>query len=178
MKRLFVALDLPVDVLTQLQSVGGGIPGAKWVSPDRMHLTLSFIGEVSNTMLEEISFELSRIRANVFTIQLEGVDIFSNRKQAHTLWARVSKSSELMSLQARIETSLLQKKLLPTRRKYIPHVTLARLRRTSHRALEEFLIRYSSLQTPIISVKSFKLYSSHLSRSGPYHQIEAVYSLD
>ncbi len=177
MKRLFVALDLPNDVLTQLQGIAGGIPGAKWISPDRIHLTLSFIGEVSHTMLEEINFELSQIRANVFSIQLEGVDIFANRKQAHTLWARVSKSSELMSLQARIEAGLVRTKLKPTRRKYVPHVTLARLRSTSHCALEAFLIRNSSLHTPMISVRSFVLYSSHLSRSGSFHQIEAEYSL-
>ena len=136
MKRLFVALDLPDDVLKQLQSVAGGIPGAKWVSPDRMHLTLSFIGEVSNSMLEEINSELNRIRANMFAIQLEGVDIFANKKQAHTLWARVSKSSELMSLQSRIETGLVEIKLEPTRRKYVPHVTLAHLRRASHCAID------------------------------------------
>ena len=51
--RLFVALDLPWELRERLAALGGGVPGARWVPADNLHLTLRFIGEVPPFRAEE-----------------------------------------------------------------------------------------------------------------------------
>ena len=54
MYRLFVAIDLPPDIVAQLQGLCCGVPGARWVQPEQMHLTLRFIGEVDGGVFRDI----------------------------------------------------------------------------------------------------------------------------
>ena len=50
MPRLFVAIELPEDVRERLAGLCNGLPGARWVPPENQHLTLRFIGEVSDAL--------------------------------------------------------------------------------------------------------------------------------
>ena len=178
MIRLFVAIDLPERVVDRLQSLGQGIPGARWVGPEQTHLTLRFIGEVDHTRDDDIRLELGRIRAPSFTLELAGVDVFASRRRARTLWVGVTAGPELMALQARIEAGLVVVGLEPERRKFSPHVTLARLNGAPGDRLHGFLSRHGLFRAPAFAVTSFVLYSSHLSRSGAIHQAEIEYALD
>ena len=54
MTRLFVALELPDAVRRRLETLRGGVPGARWQSAEQMHLTLRFIGEVDGAALHDI----------------------------------------------------------------------------------------------------------------------------
>ena len=45
MLRLFVGLALPEGVIARLAMLCSGLPGASWVEPANMHITLRFIGE-------------------------------------------------------------------------------------------------------------------------------------
>lgn len=55
MYRLFTAIDLPATVKAELTALCCGLPGAKWVAPEQMHLTLRFIGEVDGGIFRDIS---------------------------------------------------------------------------------------------------------------------------
>jgi 2'-5' RNA ligase len=46
-KRLFVAIDLPASLKASLTKLDPGVPGAHWVNPEQMHLTLGFFGNVA-----------------------------------------------------------------------------------------------------------------------------------
>ena len=65
--RLFVALDLPWTVRTQLAGLASGLPGARWVPAENYHLTLRFIGEVPAWRAEEIDAALAGLRGRVIT---------------------------------------------------------------------------------------------------------------
>ena len=52
MIRLFVALEIPESVRERLGMLQGGVPGARWVDDDQLHLTLRFIGEVDENVLK------------------------------------------------------------------------------------------------------------------------------
>ena len=57
--RLFVALDLPEDLRDRLTHLQQGVPAARWVPPENMHLTLRFIGEVDGHQARDIDAALA-----------------------------------------------------------------------------------------------------------------------
>lgn len=75
-KRLFVGIDLPEEIRDQLKSLCCGLPGARWVKPEQLHLTLCFIGEVDGTTFLDIKEVLSEITFAPFSLQLRGVGSF------------------------------------------------------------------------------------------------------
>jgi 2'-5' RNA ligase len=103
------------------------VPGAKWVDPGNLHLTLRFIGEISEDVAADIDDTLSRLRARRFTLQIAGTGVFGGEKP-RSLWAGVERSPELAGLRDKIEQALIRTGLSPEPRKFSPHVTLARLR--------------------------------------------------
>ena len=66
--RLFVALDLPAALRQRLSFMAGGLPGARWVSPENYHVTLRFIGELPGWRAEEVDAALAAVRAPGFTL--------------------------------------------------------------------------------------------------------------
>ncbi len=105
MLRLFVGLSLPDGVIARLNIMCAGVPGAAWVEPSNMHITLRFIGEVEEHVAEEIDALLSRIEAKAFSLELAGVGTFGEGAKARSLWAAVTPSAALSHLQAFVEAS-------------------------------------------------------------------------
>src|SRR5262249_58011503 len=89
MIRLFTAIELPESVRLQLSLLQGGMPGARWVSSENMHLTLRFIGEVSEAVARDIDDMLADIREPSFSLALRGVGEFG-RNEGRALWAGVA----------------------------------------------------------------------------------------
>ena len=106
MIRLFVALSLPEEVRLRLEGLRGGLPGARWQSAEQMHLTLRFIGEVDGGAFAEIRDALAQIRAEVFTLALEGVGHFPPRGRVRILWAGVVPNPALTHLHERTEAAV------------------------------------------------------------------------
>ena len=103
--RLFVALPLPVGVLKDLARLCSGLPGARWVAPENMHVTLRFIGEIDPPVAEEVDDLLSHIDAPAFEFRLAGLGTFGSRGRVRALWAGIEKSAPLERLQAKIEAA-------------------------------------------------------------------------
>jgi len=127
MIRLFVALALPDAVADPIKLLQGGVPGARWMERDQLHLTLRFIGEVDGRDAAAIDDALSQVRAPRFTLELKGVGEFGG-KTPRALWAGVRVESEIVHLQRKVESALQRLGLEAEERKFKPHVTLARLR--------------------------------------------------
>ena len=176
MYRLFAAIDLPPDVAAQLQGLCCGVPGARWVQPEQMHLTLRFIGEVDGGVFRDIKDGLAGIKAPGFSLQVKGLGFFPPRKTPRVLWAGISPVEEVNTLRNRIENRLIGMGLEPEGRKYSPHITLARLHDTPPARLGRFLAGNSLLATEPFLVSEFHLYSSELTSKGAFHTIEMSYS--
>ena len=52
--RLFVGIALPEDLRARLTALQQGVPGARWIDPDNLHLTLRFIGEVDSVQAHDL----------------------------------------------------------------------------------------------------------------------------
>src|ERR1700676_2649546 len=127
MLRLFVGIEFPPELKLRLSILSTSIPGARWIDAGNLHLTLRFIGEVGEDVAADIDEALARVRGRRFTLQLAGTGVFGgNRPRA--LWVGVERHPELVSLHGKIEQALIRIGLDPEPRKFVPHVTLARLR--------------------------------------------------
>jgi len=177
MVRLFVGVELPEDVRERMSALCGGVPGARWVPPENLHLTLRFIGEVDGGEADDIYHALSSVRPRSFDLTLSGVGHFESSGEVRQLWVGVERNAELVALRDRIESTLVRVGLPPEGRRFTPHVTLARLRDTPVHRASTFLAHNSLFRAGPITVSHFTLFSSFLQGTGPIYTAEADYPL-
>lgn len=175
--RLFVALDLPALLRQRLMLLAGGLPGARWVPPENHHLTLRFIGETPAWQAEEIDHALTALRAPGFALTLAGIGLFQKGGRGTALWAGVERTAPLDHLRAKVETALQRIGLEPERRRFTPHVTLARLDNVPEAKLAEYLQAHGLFRAPPVAVGHFTLFSSHLGKDRAVYEAEAEYGL-
>jgi 2'-5' RNA ligase len=170
MKRLFIALEMPEPLRERLAGMMGGITGARWVDPTNFHLTLRFIGEVDGDIAQDIADGLSSLRVASFDLALEGVDRFESRGRVRAVWVGVKLNPALAALQRKIEILVAAAGIVPERRKFKPHVTLARFSNIPVTEVGPYLAVHGSFRTEPVPVQSVILFESILGRAGPtYH---------
>jgi 2'-5' RNA ligase len=177
MHRLFVAIRPPAAVRRLLLGAMGGISGARWQSEDQLHLTLRFIGEVDPHRADDIHAALGAVHQASFEIALSGIGAFERRGQAETVWAGVAPHEPLKSLHKKIDAALARVGVAPDERAYLPHITLARLRRGSGH-VGNLLEQSGALASPPFPVADFALYESTLTPEGAVYSIVERYPLD
>ncbi|NBB70244.1 MAG: RNA 2',3'-cyclic phosphodiesterase [Alphaproteobacteria bacterium] len=178
MHRLFVALDLPRYHKDAIEAIQRGLPDVRWTDPDTLHVTLAFIGEVDNGVFKDAMEALSHVHTRPFALELQGLGHFPPRGPIRQLWVGVKLEPELARLQRRVVRALAEVGVKLDKRKFIPHVTVARFRAPppEHR-LQAYLQRHNLIKLPPTTVSDFHLYSSWLSSGGPHYEIEASYEL-
>ncbi|MTI18277.1 RNA 2',3'-cyclic phosphodiesterase [Rhodobacteraceae bacterium RKSG542] len=176
MPRLFTGLELPANTAFMLSMLRGGLKGARWIDPENYHITLRFIGDIDDRCADEIVSELDRIHRDPISVALDGLGSFGNGKP-HALFARVKPVKELVELQAEQERVLQRIGLKPERRKYVPHVTLARLRGTSAHEAARWLSEHGDFQAPSFVAGRFVLFSAKATVGGGPYVVEEVYPL-
>jgi 2'-5' RNA ligase len=177
MLRLFVALPLPEAVQHDLERISFGIPGAAWVPAENLHITLRFLGDVSNAAAADIDDALLSVRAPAFDLAVEGVGHFGSLRQTRSLWAGIARNPPLTRLRDKIESSVVRAGQPPEGRKFAPHVTLARFKTETGHHLANFLAEHNLLKIGPIRVDRFTLFRSHTKREGAVYEALADYPL-
>jgi 2'-5' RNA ligase len=177
MLRLFVAVPLPLAVQERLERIAFGIPGANWVPGDNMHITLRFLGDISNDEAADIDEALMGVRAPAFDLTIEGVGHFGSLRQARVLWAGVTRNPALQHVRDKVESAMVRAGQPPEGRKFAPHVTLARFKVETGHHLANFLAEHSLLKIGPIRVDRFTLFQSHQKRDGTLYEPLADYPL-
>lgn len=176
MHRLFVAIRPPAAVRALLAGMMGGISGARWQSDDQLHLTLRFIGEVDRHAARDVDAALAGIVHPSFTLALSGLGTFGRRGAPETVWAGVSPAGPVKALHNKVDQALSRVGLDPDRRAFTPHVTLARLKRSSG-PVRSLIERSGGFATPPFQVSAFGLYESRLTPDGAVHSVVERYAL-
>jgi 2'-5' RNA ligase len=176
MPRLFTGVEIPSDVGQSLAMLRGGLPGARWITPEHYHLTLRFIGDVDDMIAHEVASMLGRVKRGAFDLHLEGLTSFGGRRPRAVV-ATVAPEQSLLDVQAEHERLMQRIGLEPEGRKYLPHVTLARLRDSSSLDVAEYLSARGYFRTSAFRVSSFALFSSRNSVGGGPYVVEASYPL-
>ena len=175
--RLFVALDLPRSLRTRLSFLGGGLPGVRWVPPENYHVTLRFIGELPKWRAEEIDEALSNLRVPGFTLQLAGVGAFSKAGRVTSLWVGAERTPALEHLQQKIETALHRAGIDRERRRFTPHVTLARLDGAPEAKVAAWVQSHNLFRSEPIAIEHFTLFRSRLGKEQAAYEPEVDYPL-
>ena len=175
MPRLFTGFEMPLDAARQLASFCGALPGARWTPPDDYHVTLSFIGDVDDHQRETIIEELASVRGDPLEIVLEGLSSFGGARP-RALISTVRADSLLTNVHKQQERALKRAGIALERRRFIPHVTLARLRAGSPLDLAQYMSMYAP---PVIRfrIDRFVLFSARPHVGGGPYLIEAAYPL-
>lgn len=168
MPRLFAAIEIPHHAAIMLSMLKGGLQGARWIDQENYHLTLRFMGDVEHHVADEILNSLSTIQRPGFEIGLAGLGAFGGKKP-HSLFAQPTASPDLYELQAEIARKCQRIGLAPDPRKFTPHVTIARLRKSSPEAVANYLSLRGGFFVAPFKIERFVIMSSRESvGGGPY----------
>ncbi|MGW8194771.1 MAG: RNA 2',3'-cyclic phosphodiesterase [Desulforhopalus sp.] len=178
MIRLFVAIDIPQPICRNLKGMGGSIPQARAVAEDQLHLTLKFIGEIEYSRFLDIREALAGIDLPQFPLYLKGVGTFPPRGTPRVLWVGAEPANNITILRNSIERTLAEIGIARSKKKFTPHITIARLKDSPVRQLQQFLAGNAFLKTAEFTIVSFNLYSSKLTPKGAVHTLEAAYPLN
>jgi 2'-5' RNA ligase len=177
MIRLFAAVPVPADIAEGLIRRQQGLPGARWRTPEQMHITLRFFGDIPQNVAQDVDAELSRVSGRPFEVVLAGAGSFGEGREVRAVWAGVEASEALDRLASRCEAAARRAGLKPEGRAYRPHVTLAYLRRADPARVGAWVQGQNLLHSPPFRVASFGLYSSWTSPEGSQYQLEREYPL-
>ncbi len=177
--RLFVAIEMPSSLRAEMARLQNGVPGARWVAPENFHLTLRFIGEVDNGTARDIDDQLARIGAMSFELAVKGVGYFADGARLNALYAAVENNPALEALQQKVDSAIARAGLRPERRRFVPHVTLARFggRQEAGHHLAQFMASHSLWRPEPFDVEHFTLFSSVTRPEGSLYRAEAEYPL-
>ncbi|MBS1076880.1 RNA 2',3'-cyclic phosphodiesterase [Gluconobacter kondonii] len=158
--RLFVALDLPVDLRETLALMRGSMPGVQWVPAQNHHITLRFIGEITDRhRLEEIDLALSRLAWKPFDLSLAQADIREGLN-ADSLLIGVERTPQLEALQSQVESVLRRAGCLPAKRRFQPAVTLGHFSSSQRADAIQWVQRHNLFRSKPMSVEHVTLFES------------------
>ena len=176
MPRLFTALEVPRSPAIALAMLKGGLPGARWIDAENYHVTLRFIGDVDSRQANDVAEALDRVAAPQIKLHISALSVFGSKKP-HALIACVEPQPALITLHADMER-LCQRLGLPAdARRFVPHITLARLKNTTPGEAALYLSQRGLISIPEFTASRFVLMSSRDSVGGGPYAIEAAYPL-
>ncbi|WP_025311723.1 RNA 2',3'-cyclic phosphodiesterase [Roseicyclus elongatus] len=176
--RAFLALPLPPDTATALLRLQEGFSFGKPVPEENLHLTLAFLGDVSETELADIDMALGGLGWPSFDVAFEGLDSFTEMDRG-LIFAAVRHSDALDGLQAKITRLVRAAGIALPRRRFRPHVTLIRANRRP-RGMDRDRIAAqlgARAEMPGFRAEAVVLYGSTLTPGGAIHEALARYPL-
>lgn len=175
MPRLFTGLSLPADIGFALSLKRGGLAGGRWIDPENYHITLRYMGDIDGRVADEVAEGLDMLTGvEPFPLTLSHLGVFGGNKP-RALYAGLDPSEPLDRLQASQERLLQRLGLEPEGRKFVPHVTLARLRETTAADLARHIAHAGQFMPLSFTVDRFVLFSSRESVGGGPYVVEEDY---
>lgn len=160
-KRLFVAIDLPESVTSALGEMNPHVAGVRWLRPEQIHLTVSFLGNVERIAEDALREKLAAIRFTAFFMPVTGVGTFPAKGKPNVIWAGVGNGHpQLFHVYKKVQEAALGAGVEPDLRTWHPHITFARCRDVARQAVLPFLKEHAEFDAGMVRVESFTLYSS------------------
>lgn len=175
--RLFIAIGAaelnfdPKEALKKLKvNLNRKEIDYRWVPQENYHVTLNFLGEISQDKIEVLKTMLNELSHHhaYFHLKLHGIGAFPSEKEGRVLWIDVQNSLALRSLQEDCESRLIELGFELEKRDYKPHLTVARLR--NPRNVSDMISPLVRQHFGEMEVKSLTLYESSLGGAFPVYE--------
>lgn len=167
--RAFIAIDLPKGAKDYLFELESKVKEAKitWVSKKNLHLTLKFLGNITEQQLNEI--KKLKVKQKKFSISLGEIGFFPNEHAPRVFWISLEPESKIISLQQELDQQLLQK--FPAEQKFQSHITLGRIKSIRRKKDFSDSIKSIHLEKKSFAIDSFQILISTLTKNGPIYEI-------
>src|SRR2546426_3148753 len=177
--RLFVAIELGEQVLREGAKLVDELrkradrrsPGARltWVTPDRMPLTLRFLGEVSDERASDVLGTLrDPIPMEPFAVAWEGLGVFPPKGPPRVIWLGTGRGRDsVLELEKAVSDRLEPLGFEREARPYAPHLTLARVREAGGLRPIPLFEGIAGQSIGTTNVDAITLFQSQLSSKGP-----------
>ncbi len=132
--RSFIAIELPESLKTELAGLQSKLevekPRIKWVSPDSIHLTLKFLGDIDAAAIDRIEQAMTEAVNDIkpFGLSTGQLGVFPNPQRVQVVWVGLEGEIDVLdNLYNRLENSITKIGFPPEKRGFKPHLTLARV---------------------------------------------------
>lgn len=173
--RLFVGIRISEETKKKLEKLERElrekIKEARVVSPENLHLTLKFLGNVEDHRVEEISYKLEKIAEEftTFIMKCYGMGAFPTERRIRVLWVGANSEKNLIKLNRRIEEEL-EKIGFLRENKFKEHITIARFKSIPNlKHLSDFINKHREIEFGEFGVDGFELIKSDLTPEGPVY---------
>ena len=169
-RRTFICIDLPDKVIKEIARIQEIVSEKRFVGKfteaENLHLTLKFLGEISQETLEIVEEKLSLIKFPALNLKLSDIGTFSFKDSPRIVWIRIT--GNIFDLQKQIDLSL--ENLFPKEERFMSHLTIARIKYVKDKKAFIDCISKIKLNPVEFIVGSFKLKSSELMPVGPIYK--------
>jgi len=171
--RAFIAVD--VDCGPELRKAIGELKdfgkALKPVSPDNVHVTLKFLGEIHESAVPELEAIMRQAVMGVqpFNVRLVDVGVFPNLRGPRVVWVGMEGAEPLVKMASSIEDGCELIGFPKERRPFSPHLTLARVREGFKPDLADLIKDSENKEFGVFPVKGIKLKKSVLTPAGPIY---------
>ena len=168
-QRLFIGIFPPPDICDLLIDQMADLPGVRWQDEDQLHLTLRYLGDLNRHDCDALVDALSSIEFDRFDIILESAEAFRRKGQPRSIHRLVRPTEPLLRLTRSIDRRCEHVGLGRRDRRFLPHITLARLNAGSPQ-MEGYIASLKGTAGPDFTADRFTLVQSHLSRAGSIYE--------
>ncbi len=178
MPRVFLAIPLDDATRSAIESVT--IPTdcpLRQIRPDELHVTLHFLGEVTDKKLTDLRALLRQLHAGHFTLSLRSAGFFGGNGRPEILWVGAEQHPTLIELHSVLAACLRSLDIAVEDRPYSPHLTIARLKSPSSGTAQTFVRTNQHFETAM-PVHEFVLFSSSPNTGGCRYQIIESFPLE
>lgn len=172
--RTFIAVEIPDDVKkiigNYIDSIRGSFKSIKWVSPENLHLTIKFLGEVKEYDLQSLSDCVAKVSSDFspFTMGFLSVGFFPSRNNMRVIWIGADGGADnLLGLFHELEDYLEKLGFDRETRAFSPHLTIGRAKRHFRVKMPENLPDFNAVN---FDVKSIAIIKSTLTPQGPVYE--------
>lgn len=178
--RSFIAIDIEItnkinEIIKELKISGANL---NIVEPEKMHITLKFLGNIEGKKVEKIKDIIKETIKNIhpFKVKLKDTGAFPNKNYMKVIWIGLKDYEKIVDIATKLDEKLSNIGFKKEKRKISPHITVARVKSGRNKdKLLQIVNKYKDTNFLDLEVKKIKLKKSELTKKGPiYTTLEEI----